>query len=275
MGALQPLIARARARGIVWTALWYGRWALAHALRRIDLLAIGVEKRRLITGDGTVSSLHHTLEENRRIWNTYDWSGGGEEWTQAVKEYRGLDPAAWKQTLIDRVMKRWIRPGATTLEIGPGAGRWTEHLVGIAGVLHVADISEKCLAVCRERFGGRDGIRFHLIRDDGLSFLDPESIDCVWSYDVFVHITPNDVERYVGDFRRILRPGGVAVIHHSGRYRTAEEAEMSYRSHLDAALFARMLARHGLEIVEQDTSLPHKPGDVITVFRKPAGDAAE
>lgn len=218
MSALRRLASRLRERGLVWTALWYARWGLAHALRRVDRLAIGVEKRRRITGEGTVSSLYHTLEENRRIWNAYDWSEGGEEWTRAAQEYRGLDPAEWKRALIDGMMAKYIRRGSTTLEIGPGAGRWTEHLIGIAAALHVADISEKCLAVCRDRFRGRDHIRFHLIRDDGLSFLEPDSI-------------------------------------------------------LDAALFGRMLERHGLEIIEQDTSLPHKPGDVITVLRKPAGRA--
>ena len=41
------------------------------------------------------------------------------------------------------------------------------------------------------------------------------SIDRIWSFDVFVHIQAIDIEAYVAQFARILRPGGTALIHHS------------------------------------------------------------
>lgn len=267
---LKKLLGRIRERGLLWTWLWYSRWFVARLIRRIDYLAIAIEKRRFITGDATVSSLYHTVDENRRIWNTYDWSRRGEEWTDAAKEYRGLDPSAWKHSLIEGVMRKYVRSGSTTLEIGPGAGRWTEHLVSFVGTLHLADISEKCLSLCQQRFRGNQNIQYHLIQRDGLSFVPPNSIDCVWSYDVFVHIAPTDIEGYVRDLARVMRPGGVAVIHHSGSYRTAELAESSFRSHMNAPLFAHLVREYGLEMIDQDTSLPHKPGDVISVFRKPS-----
>ena len=95
------------------------------------------------------------------------------------------------------------------------------------------------------------------------------SIDAIWSYDVFVHINPTDVARYLADFERILKPGGVAVIHHSGRYRSKTEADDAFRSPLDGRFFAHLVEKNGFRLVEQNTELPHMRGDVITVFEKP------
>jgi ubiquinone/menaquinone biosynthesis C-methylase UbiE len=206
------------------------------------------------------------------MWNSYDWSQGGEEWTANAAGCRGLDPSVWKRALIDSLMRKYVLDGSTVLEIGPGAGRWTEHLLEIADLVHAADISETCLAICKERFRAQANLRLHLIEGGDLSTIASDSIDCAWSYDVFVHIAPNDIDRYLEALRRVLKPGGIAVIHHSGRYGDTAQAEIGFRSHMDGAFFAHLVAKHGLELVEQNTDLPHKQGDVISVFRNPARD---
>lgn len=274
MARLEKVGGWLRERGALWTVLYGFHWGLTRVVHLLERALIGIETKRFLTSHGTISSSRHTAQENRRIWNTYDWSQRGEEWTAAAKSYKGLDPEQWKQSLVDSMMRKHMPRGATVLEIGPGGGRWTETLVAIAGRLIVADISEKCLAICRERFRGQPHVTYHLIGDEGLAFLDTDSLDAVWSYDVFVHINPNDIDAYLRELRRVLRPGGAAVIHHSGTYRTEMEASLSYRSHIDGAFFSHLLGRYGFEIVEQNTSLPHKPGDVISVFRKPARVAA-
>src|SRR5204862_5514659 len=142
----------------------------------------------------------HTVEENRRIWNDYDWAEGGEEWTHAVEGYKGLDPDLWKRSIVENMMLKYLDAGMTILEVGPGAGRWTATLQEFAGRLLLADISTKCLDVCRQRFPDRPNISFHPIGETGLSFLDAESGDGVWSYAVFVHINPTTIAGYVRDF---------------------------------------------------------------------------
>ncbi len=64
----------------------------------------------------------HTVNENKRIWNRYDWSiGAGEEWTRHAQTYKGLDPNTWKTSLINKMMLKYIKNGSTILEVG---GRW-------------------------------------------------------------------------------------------------------------------------------------------------------
>jgi ubiquinone/menaquinone biosynthesis C-methylase UbiE len=47
---------------------------------------------------------------------------------------------------------------------------------------------------------------------------------------VFVHINPTDIDAYLRDFRRILKPGGIGVVHHAGG---------SYGSHASRVEFFR------------------------------------
>jgi hypothetical protein len=50
----------------------------------------------------------HNVSENRRMWDGYDWSKGGEEWTLDAKSYKGMDPQKWKTTLINEMMLKYI-----------------------------------------------------------------------------------------------------------------------------------------------------------------------
>lgn len=75
------------------------------------------EQRRGVFGPAHLRWRGNSLLDNRRQWSSYDWSRRGEEWNVSPE---------WKQALIDDVLARWIPVGATTLEIGPGAGRWLD-----------------------------------------------------------------------------------------------------------------------------------------------------
>lgn len=268
MGKAESLRAHLRERGIAWTSLYAVRRAIQSLLRRVDARIVAIERRRFMTGPSTVSASYHTAEENRALWDRWDWSQRGEEWTEHARDNKGLDPQEWKQALIDRMMRKYIEPGWMVLEIGPGGGRWSAVLAPLCERLILADITEQCLAICRERFADRTNVEYHLITDGTLGFVPDRSLDAVWSYDVFVHINPTDIERYLAELSRILKRGGVAVVHHAGEYASEKAATEGFRSHMDATFFAHLAAKYGLSIVEQDHTLPHMPGDVISVIRK-------
>jgi ubiquinone/menaquinone biosynthesis C-methylase UbiE len=202
-------------------------------------------------------------EINYSIWKNWDWERkAGEEWTLSEE---------WKQSLINDVMLKYIERDKSVLEIGPGAGRWTETLQKISKDVTIVDISDRCIEICKKRFSQCDNITYFVTGGSNLDFIPGETIDFVWSHDVFVHINPEDTERYLEEFSRILRKGGRGIIHHS----KDGGLHGGWRSSMTDELFVKLLSKYGLSLVTQFDSWGkngefdvHYYHDTFTVFEK-------
>lgn len=270
MGIYEKLRKWIEKRGLIWTSLYTVRAILLRIEKKITKFLIQFETKRFITGKNTLSSSYHTVNLNREMWNSYDWSNEGEEWTKHASVF-GWEPNEWKIKLINDMMYKYLKPSYVVLEIGPGAGRWTGHLLKKSKELILADISVKCLDICKGKFQKESNVKYYCINGKGLSFLSNNSVDYIWSYDVFVHINPTDTENYVHEFSRILRPGGHAIIHHSGEYPKKNEEivrRFDFRSYVNKDFFANFVHKSGMVLVEQNDSLVHFSGDIISVFKK-------
>jgi SAM-dependent methyltransferase len=244
-----------RENGAIWCAQLLTYYAASTVAERAFVAMDSRRRARKLPGLNSA-----TL--NRRIWESWDWSAQGDEWT--VSE-------SWKQSLIRCVLRPNIPPECAVLEIGPGAGRWTEPLLQNAREYVGIDISATCVAHCAKRFSMHPQARFSVGSGRDLAAVASNSIDAIWSFDVFVHINTTDVEGYMAEFVRVLRPGGVAVIHHGA----VGGAAGGWRSDLTAAALREITARHGL-LTEQtlsrwsDGSEVHDLayGDFISVLSK-------
>ena len=206
---------------------------------------------------------------NRAWWDRYDWTGGGEEWSAS---------AEWKQALIDDVLLTLIPAGVDVLEIGPGAGRWSAVLAERASRLVLVDVSEEPLRACRERLAQFENVSYVHGGGSALRGVADASIDAVWSFDVFVHIAPVDFVAYLDEIARVLRAGGVAVIHHSdGRNRGRLLSRHGWRAPMSRELIAALAQHRGLVVTQQFDSWGERGqfdlaafGDAITVCRRAA-----
>ncbi len=71
----------------------------------------------------------------------------------------------------------------------------------------------------------------------------------LWSFDVFVHVSPRDQADYLQEIARVLAPGGTAVVHHSdGRNRGRFPSRHGWRSPMSRGLFAVLAAERGLKV---------------------------
>lgn len=265
----------ARWAGTGWLALYIVRQLVSRAQFRINRWMMRIEERRFLTGEMTVSGQFNTGRQNSTMWNQYDWGRLGEEWTEQAHVQRGFDAEEWKAKVIRERLERYMPRDGTLLEVGPGGGRWTEALLARSRALILVDLAETCLSLCRQRFNADPRLRFHLVEPSGAEFINAtvvpdESVDGIWSYDVFVHVNPTDIGKYLRDFHRILRPGAVAVIHHTGRTPSDWDYNEAFRSQMNVEFFAHLARQAGLDVVDQSEALVHKPGDAITVLQKPA-----
>jgi ubiquinone/menaquinone biosynthesis C-methylase UbiE len=244
-----------------YTALYATRWLLRQLAERVDRRLVDIEQRKGLAEPWTVSASRFTAEENKRVWNEHDWSTLGEEWTRN---------AEWKANVIREFLIPHVPEGATVVEVGPGGGRWTDLLQRRAARLIVVDVAERAIALCRERFAACSHIEYLL--GDGRTIDVPDnSIDVIWSFDVFVHINPPDARAYFREFRRILKPGGHAMIHHAGLPPLPKNGRRpGWRSDLTDAMVRDFVQENDLKLVSQFNSALVNKDDTLTVFEKPA-----
>lgn len=239
---------------------------LGETSERIEEQLLAIEGARGVLGPAHRMYRGHSADDNRGVWSTWDWSRGGDEWNDTD------DPELWKATLIDEVLLPYLGDAQAVLEIGPGAGRWSEVIAPRVERLVVVDVTPRALELTRERLGDPAGVEYVLSDGGTFASVHDASIDFVWSFDVFVHIAPLDVASYVAEIARVLRPGGGAVVHHSG----ALQRSPGWRSPMSGPLFARLAGERGLEVERQFDSWSggrfgvRTNGDVITVLRSPA-----
>ena len=144
--------------------------------------------------------------------------------------------------------------------------------------LTVVDLTQKCIDVCKERFEGIPNIDFFVNDGRTLKMIESDTIDRVWSWDVFVHIASSDIRCYVAEFSRVLVPGGRAIIHHSKN----GENDLGWRSDMTAKKMQEYCDENNLKLVFQfetwdDGKIliwPNQPADIgldiISVIEKPA-----
>ena len=75
--------------GEEWNRLYATRLKLQSLMADIDESLITIEQRDFLTGPETIAAQHHTVEMNRSLWDGWDWSYLGEEWTAGVAELDG------------------------------------------------------------------------------------------------------------------------------------------------------------------------------------------
>ena len=210
----------------------------------------------------------NSINNNLVGWSNYNWTKLGEEWSNNPE---------WKASVIEFILKPNIPIKSKILEIGPGGGRWTEHIITIADSLILVDLTPQCIEICKNRFKNYNKIQYFVNDGKSLDFIQTGSIDIIWSWDVFVHIQSEDIKNYIRQFARILNKEGKAIIHHSknGKY------EAGWRSDMTAKKMVSYSNEYGLEVLEQFVSwnedrmliYPSLPKDqspdIVTIIKKP------
>lgn len=175
---------------------------------------------------------------NAKIWDDWDWEAAGDEWTPSPE---------WKSSLVKSILRPRVVAGSRVVEIGPGAGRWTEHLIPLAVEYQGIDISSTCVEICSAKFAQHGHAKFRVNDGNDLPGVADGSVDVIWSFDVFVHINLADIARYLEEFKRVLKPGGVAIIHHG----TTAGHSGGWRSDVTTAELNALIGEKGLLVKEQ------------------------
>ena len=174
---------------------------------------------------------------------------------------RSLGPRGF-ELLFDIVAELGLEPGSAALDVGcreafhcielarrygfavHGVEPVRRHLDGAASALRALAVQDPVLA---GRIRIDEGVAEELPEPDG-------SVDLIWCRDVLVHVA--DPEVALSEFRRVLRPGGHAVIYQmtATDWLTAAEADQLwpvmgiYPASTDPQLFEAAIVTAGLTV---------------------------
>ena len=205
----------------------------------------------------------------------------GDEWNLPAELGIDVAPAEIVSHLDRTLVAPFFGTCDAIVEIGPGGGRFTAVLLPRCRRLIAADTSASMLRLVRPRFAGDDRLECVQLDGTGLGPVADGSVDAVFSFDVFVHLPQWDTFNYLREIRRVLRPGGKAIVHHGnvfsdlGWANFLDEIPYTVNRHKPFGNFAVMtpelmrgfVERAGLEVVESRTDVVRR--DAIVFLRKP------
>ncbi|MEM8501168.1 MAG: class I SAM-dependent methyltransferase [Pseudomonadota bacterium] len=111
----------------------------------------------------------------------------------------------------------YIRPQITSetvvLEIGPGRGAWTRCMLE-AKKLDCVDVLSAEHNGFWQYVGNenRDKITYHEVSDASLSSIEDNSVDYIFSFGTFCHISPELQKQYFENFYRKAKPGAIGLV---------------------------------------------------------------
>jgi ubiquinone/menaquinone biosynthesis C-methylase UbiE len=106
-------------------------------------------------------------------------------------------------------------PAKRVLDLGAGQGRFAQFLKDHADTLVLIDLSENCIAACKQRFAKETNIEYFVNDGKSLDMIEDESIDFVFSHDALVFVEEDDLRGYIAQLAKILTKDGAAFLHHS------------------------------------------------------------
>jgi ubiquinone/menaquinone biosynthesis C-methylase UbiE len=191
-------------------------------------LAKIVERESLLWGDDVAEAYHGAAKRDmKRHWDTIIWP----------------------------VLSRFPVDYSQTIDFACGRGRNTEYLRPLASELTMVDVNEENLAYCRQYFAGDNAIKFHHCNGFDISGLHDGSASFFYTFDSMVHFDVEIIASYLHEFRRVIRPGGMAFIHHSN-YSASPGSRFQdnphWRNYMSADLFRHLSLRAGFSVPRQD-----------------------
>jgi ubiquinone/menaquinone biosynthesis C-methylase UbiE len=138
----------------------------------------------------------------------------------AAEVIKGLE---WELRRVPPAQRNAQGSNWRALEIGCGPGRLMRPMSAHFAHIYGVDVSDEMIALAKEKLRGTPHAHVHATDGASLALFPDDHFDFVYSYAVFQHIPTREVvTEYFREIRRVLKPGGFALLHINGLARGAD-----------------------------------------------------
>jgi len=235
--------------------------------RLVGRLISSPQLRRNLT-----SNFSYTINDDF-FWDEYV---KGWEKSDDTKQLGYLGNEWTNQEIFLSLLEKYSSKEMEALEIGCGGGRITSKGVQLLKNVHATDISNEMLKKCNNDVKASN-IKFSQI--DGFTLKDfaDESMDFVYSHDVFVHFSSLQVYPYFLEIKRVLKKNGIALISFHNfivHYEQFKQLSLEYwqqrrfPSHMRNHFITEEMLCYMLQDLKMEILEIEKKNFLIVIFRK-------
>jgi len=167
------------------------------------------------------------------------------------------DWSAYDRNYLDDIMKiitSNVSKDTVFLEIGAGAGYWTNYIFEYVGKLIAFDVIDK-----PERVGANVVWMKRNEHQFNCEGIESESIDFVFSYGVFCHLSNEANKEYLQDIYRVMKKGGKALLMYvdADKWTDRNQCGSTYGFHTDRQMTMDLIKPYQFGIAEPIPEIRH------------------
>ena len=179
----------------------------------------------------------------------------------------------WRQgSIFGRLFKKLDL--TCVIELSCGRGRHAEISSLLCEELVLLDVFDENLDFCKKRLTNRSNVTYFKCNGCDLDVIKSDFATALYCYDSMVHFSSDIVESYIRDIKRVLKTGGLALLHHSNYSLQPNIKHYGMNPHarnnMSQLMFTEIAARAGLAVVDS-IIIPWgnvKELDCISLLRK-------
>ena len=248
--------------------------------QELDNLKKTIEHTKSIT-DNLLTDIKNQIDEKTKNWHQAGYTVRGEyQFTTATtidleRSNRSAVPADTTKQRVLGVIQQYSNSQYACLEIGPGDGEWTPHLVA-SDPLYLVDIHQDFLDSTLFKFPEqyRRRIRPYLIEFNNqynLNMLPQNQFGFIFSWNVFDYFPSTELKLYLESCLNVLRPGGRMVFSYNNcdTLTGVNFAEIGNKSWMTEEIVLTICKNLGFEVEISNTENESwvcikKPGEMTT-----------
>ena len=236
-------------------------------LRLARRLICDAQLRRNLT-----SNFSYTINDGF-FWDEYVkcWDESGNN-----KQLKYLGNEWINEEIFLSLLKKYSAKDKEALEIGCGGGRITSLGVQLLKHVYAADISKEMLRKCKESVNV-ENLSFSQIDGFTLNDFVDESMDFIYSHDVFVHFSSLQVYPYFKEIKRVLKNDGIGlvsfhnfIVHFDNFKELSLEfwQQRRFPTHMRNHFITEEILRYMLQDLNMEILEVEKKNFLIVAFRK-------